>query len=54
MPSREKIAENLSTLHAQQNRRARWVWATLIVIAIVGVVAAYQVMGWALPRLGQQ
>lgn len=38
----------------RQNRRVRWLWMALTVLAVVGVVAAYRTMGWALLRPDHQ
>lgn len=54
MPSREEITQNLETLHAEQNQRARWIWAALSILAIVVVVVAYRTLGWVVLQVGQQ
>ena len=42
MLSREDIAQNLTSLHAQQDRRARFFWVGLVVLAFGAAVVAYR------------
>jgi hypothetical protein len=51
--TREEITQNLATLHAHQNRRARWVWVALTVFSITVFVVAYRALDWTFLPVGQ-
>jgi len=44
MLSRDIIRQNLAGLHAHEARRARWVWAGVVVIGIAAAVITYRAL----------